>query len=369
MSVCVLFDSKEDASRAPTGDITLAYCSTCGLVQNRTFEPSKLAFAPGYDASLRHSATFRNYIEGLASRLVDKYELRGRTIGEIGCGDGHFLRLLCEYGANHGVGFDPTISTPGISAAGKGDVRLVREPFSDKFSELGFDFLCCLSVLEALVRPVDFLETIRLAADAHEAPTYLEVLNAGKVFDEQDVWSPHYEQCNYFTLESLTRATEEAGFEVIDRGTSYGTGEYLFVEARPATMSARFNAPRKELSLPEPIQSLSDRQAESIRSWNRRMSDWRRQSLRTVVWGSGGKGISFLNQVSTHGVVEYVVDINPNRQGKYVPSSAQRIVGPEFLVQYAPDKIVITNPLYESEIRRSVAALGVSCDFILTSAN
>ena len=42
---------------------------------------------------------------------------------------------------------------------------------------------------------------------------------------------------------------------------------------------------------------------------------------------------------------------------------SQRIVAPEFLTEYRPDTVVLTNPLYEKEIKQQVHELGLTCDF------
>ncbi len=64
--VCMLGRSRQAALDAPTGSITLSYCTGCGLIRNRRFEPRLVSFEPGYEASLRHSETFRTFMEQLA---------------------------------------------------------------------------------------------------------------------------------------------------------------------------------------------------------------------------------------------------------------------------------------------------------------
>jgi hypothetical protein len=91
---------------------------------------------------------------------------------------------------------------------------------------------------------------------------------------------------------------------------------------------------------------------------------FRQQGKRVVVWGSGGKGICFLNTLEAPDVFKLVVDINPDRQGRYMPGSGQRIVPPQTLPEYRPDVVVLTNPLYEPEIRATVAELGLACEFL-----
>jgi hypothetical protein len=77
---------------------------------------------------------------------------------------------------------------------------------------------------------------------------------------------------------------------------------------------------------------------------------------RTVVWGAGSKGVTFLNTFRDSGV-DYAVDINTRKQGMYVAGTGQRIVPPEFLKDYQPDLITVMNPIYRKEIKQSIGPL------------
>ena len=79
-----------------------------------------------------------------------------------------------------------------------------------------------------------------------------------------------------------------------------------------------------------------------------------------MVWGSGSKGVAFLSSLNVNDAIEYVVDINPYRQGKFMAGTGQRIVSPEFLQEYKPDVAIAMNPVYKSEIRQDLDRLGLS---------
>jgi hypothetical protein len=81
------------------------------------------------------------------------------------------------------------------------------------------------------------------------------------------------------------------------------------------------------------------------------------------LWGTGGKGITFVNSLETAEAIPFVVEINPDKQGKYIPGTGQRIVPPEFMAEYRPDKVIITNALYEKEMKQQARDLGVDCEF------
>ncbi len=83
-----------------------------------------------------------------------------------------------------------------------------------------------------------------------------------------------------------------------------------------------------------------------------------------VLWGAGSKGIALLNQLKHSDMIEYTVDINPVKNGKYIPGSAQQIVSPDFLTTYQPDSILIMNDIYRQEIQNCLLSLNVPARII-----
>src|SRR5207245_5512566 len=96
-----------------------------------------------------------------------------------------------------------------------------------------------------------------------------------------------------------------------------------------------------------------------LESWREKLGACRETGRKVVVWGTGGKGVSFLNSVGTESGIRYVVDSNPNRHGRFVPGSAQQIVPPAFLADYRPDVVILSNRAYDSEIRQQIASIGL----------
>jgi hypothetical protein len=97
-----------------------------------------------------------------------------------------------------------------------------------------------------------------------------------------------------------------------------------------------------------------------VRDWKQRLTELQRAGRRTVVWGSGSKGVAFLTTLNLNGTIEYVVDINPFRQGKFMAGTGQQIVAPDFLRDYKPDVAVVMNPVYRSEVQRDLSSMGLA---------
>ncbi len=361
--VGILFDTPDEARAAPSGDIDLSFCHSCGLIHNRAFDGQIARFRPGYEASLAHSPTFVSFVDDLAIRLVARYDLVGRRVLEIGSGGGYFMRRLAGAGIGEGIGIDPALPASGTELVNGSRITWNRAPFEPaRYRGPAPDFVACLSVFESIARPAEFLRDLRRMLGSTATPVYFEVFNGAHAFDHQETWSVHYEQCNYFDLTSLTGLFERCGFEILDAGHCYGEDQYVFVEAAPSP--APGNPELEHRPLPDPLRRFAARHRRSVDDWSTRLAALLDAGKRVVLWGSGGKAFSFLNTVPQAAGVSAVVDVNPDRQGRFLPAGGHPVVPPEALVGAPPDVIVITNPLYEPEIRAQVADLGLACELL-----
>ncbi len=229
--VGILCDNREEARRAGSGDVILAYCHGCGFVHNRIFDPSKVSYDPGYETSLVHSKVFLSFLEGVAKRLIERFDLHQKTVLEIGCGGGEFLHMLCELGDNDGIGIDPSIRREGVEPVGRQKIRLIRDYFSEAHTDLAADFVCCLSVLEHVPNPAATIRNVRKLVGDRDAGVYFEVFNAFNAFRNCETWSILYEQCNYFGVDSFRALFERCGFRVTGAAECYQGSQYVHVDA------------------------------------------------------------------------------------------------------------------------------------------
>jgi len=79
-----------------------------------------------------------------------------------------------------------------------------------------------------------------------------------------------------------------------------------------------------------------------------------------VLWGGGSKAVSFLTTLGLDSEVEAAVDINPFKQGKFVPGSGHPIIAPEDLPGLDPGLVIVMNPIYVEEVSLQLASLGLS---------
>lgn len=65
------------------------------------------------------------------------------------------------------------------------------------------------------------------------------------------------------------------------------------------------------------ITSFAANYQRKIETFRHKLEQTERKRQRAVVWGTGSKGVTFLN-VFKNSQVEYAIDINPHKQGMYV---------------------------------------------------
>lgn len=356
----ILWTEKKAASNCSKGNIKLAFCSECGFIGNIAFDPAKLDYTEDYECSLDFSPRFQSYARSLAEDLVERYQLKNNKIIEIGSGKGDFLVLLCQQGNNYGIGFDPTyVYRPQHD---QHEVEFIQDYYSEHHAHYQGDFIVCRHTLEHIPNPTIFLTTLRQnIGEFSQTKIFFEVPNALDTFQNLAVWDIIYEHCCYFSAVSLSNAFINCGFQVTNTREEY-QGQFLCLEAVPSKDTQDLGTSQAEalLKLKSDIASFNTKFKQKITFWNKKLTEIVSKSQRVVLWGAGSKGVTFLNILKEQQQIEYVVDINPHKKGKYIPGTGQQIVAPEFLIDYQPDIVIIMNPIYQDEIRRMLAQMSLT---------
>ncbi len=360
---CLLMASRDDAVGCRRGDLRLGFCRACGFIANTAFDPSVHEYSARYEETQGFSPTFNAFARDLADRLVAAHDLRGRTLLEIGCGKGEFLVRLCELGGNAGIGIDPSYVPERTSSPAAARIRFIRDFYSEAYADLPADFVCCRHTLEHIGAVGALVRTVRAAlATGRPVPVFFEVPDVLRVLREGAFWDIYYEHCSYFSPGSLARLFRAAGFEVVDLALGFA-GQYVLLTAKPADAPTSSTLPlENDLGeLERAVDAFERVGAAAVERWRATLDALRARGRRPVVWGSGSKGVAFLATLGTmDGIVDYVVDINPYKQGRFMPGTGQEIVAPEFLARYRPTDVLVMNPIYTEEIRRHLGSLGLA---------
>ncbi len=362
---CVLIDAADEARKFPRGDVLLAVCETCGFLFNAAFDPSRIDYREGYEETQGHSQTFSSWLGGVVGGLVNEHGLRHATVVEIGCGKGEFLEQLCRTGENRGIGIDPSSTAGRVDASSGLGLRFLHEEYAAHHADLAADAVVCRHTLEHLPRPQEFAQLLRSNLNGSDTLVLIEVPDVGRVLESGAFWDIYYEHCSYFTLGSMARLFRGAGFALLELASHYGD-QYLQLLARPlpsrATASSPVDQEQDLARVVQGVETFRNSCRETLGRWNQTLSEALERGERVVLWGSGSKATGLLSTLGlecVEGGVEHVVDINPDKHGKFVAGTGQEIIAPGRLVELQPDRVLVMNPVYQTEIKRDLEQLGL----------
>ena len=356
----VLFTSRDRARSAPTGTLSLHACAECAFVFNAAFAEDRLDYGASYENTQTASDAFASYVDERVARVVERSGPALKTVVEVGCGKGVFLsRVIDATAGTAGFGFDT--SYEGAESALGGRLRFFKHYFGAGYVAEPIDAVLCRHVIEHIPDPVAFLGSIREVLESPATRIFFETPCVDWILRNQVIWDFFYEHCSYFNPRSLAQAFGRAGFGVDAVSHVFG-GQYLWLEAAPGVATRMF--PSDGGAVLQRCRSFAQTQSEAIRHWIERLTALR-SSGSLAIWGAGAKGVTFAGLVDPHAeLIDCVVDVNPRKQGCFVPGTGHPIVGPHDLAARKISAAVLMNPNYHRENETMLANMGVAIPLV-----
>lgn len=327
-----MFRTAEEAIACARGDVVLTQDAHTGLIFNRAFRPELMQYDADYQNEQAVSAAFRAHLDEI-TRITDMY-FSGRSLIEIGCGKGYFLEHLLARGFDI-IGIDP---------AYEGDNSRVVKGHFNREAGLRAEGLILRHVLEHIPQPLDFLAELA-EANGGIGTILIEVPCLDWICRHRAWFDVFYEHVNYFRLDDFRRIFGR----IVGAGHVFG-GQYLYVVADLTSL----RIPKGEGIVP--FEFPGDFTA-SLELHAERLSAKRPNpgTGHSVVWGGASKGVIFSLFMQRAGArIDCVVDINPAKQGRYLPGTGLRVVSPGEMLAQTPagSDIYVMNGNYLSEIRQ-----------------
>ena len=321
------FATAEQARASGSADIVLVQDDDSGLIFNQAFDADKLSYDSDYQNEQAHSGQFQRHLQDVEGVIARHF--KDRKLIEVGCGKGYFLEMLRDRG----------YSITGIDPSYEGDnPEVIKAPFTRELG-LAADAIVLRHVLEHISDPVGFLEEI--AAANQGGQIYIEVPCFDWIVEHNAWFDVFYEHVNYFRLGDLRRLFGT----VHEAGHLFG-GQYLYLVADLSTLRRDCEEPVQRLELAEHF-TASLRHAVSLIQGSAGQG--------VGIWGASSKGVIYSLFLQRAGVtVDHVVDINPSKQGRYLPLSGARVSSPQEALDSLPAgaNLLVMNSNYLEEIQR-----------------
>ncbi|MBU6210333.1 MAG: methyltransferase domain-containing protein, partial [Planctomycetes bacterium] len=294
----------------------------------------------------------------------------GSRVVEVAANDGYLLQYVKARGIAC-TGVEPTASTADAARA-KG-IEIVQDFFGRRLAAdmasrgLHADLMAANNVLAHVPDINDFAAGFTTLLKPCGVATF-EFPHLLRLMADAQFDTIYHEHFSYLSLTAVQRVFEAAGLQVFDvqELTTHGGSLRVFAQradsaTQPVTLPVGGMLQREieaGVRTAAYYQGLQPR-AERIRDdLLRFLHDAKRAGRSVVAYGAAAKGNTLLNFAGVgNDLIRCVVDLNPAKQGKFMPGSRIPIVGRETLDRERPDYLLVLPWNILHEVRQQNAPL------------
>jgi hypothetical protein len=240
-------------------------------------------------------------------------------------------------------------------------LKFKKSYFGQEDAATRVDVVICRHVIEHVPEPLQLLRLIRQVLDVpSQGRVFLETPCAEWILRNRTIQDFFYEHCSLFTIQSLITAVEAAGFAVQAVTHVFG-GQYLQMEAAAADIKAPTLNPG---AIPALAEDFTTAEKQLKEAWINKAQQLKVKG-RVAVWGAGAKGVTYVNLIDPDGkLIDCVVDLNPQKQGKYIPGTGHPIVSPGELGERKISYAILMNPNYREEVLSLLQELSLKTELV-----
>jgi hypothetical protein len=346
-------------------------CDQCLLVQLEEFvAPAEIFTEYAYFSS--YSDSWVEHARRYRDQICERFGLgQGSFVAEIASNDGYLLQHFVARGIPV-LGIEPARNVAQAAVAkgvrtisrffGRACAAQIREEFGAPELLLGNNVLAHVPDIN------DFVEGMRILLKAHgvitmEFPHLMQLMELNQ-FDT--IYHEHFSYLSFTTVRRIFAAHELTLFDVEQLPTHGGS---LRIYARHATdhtkpVGSRVSElleleARKGYDRLERYLSFEDQVRATKRALLEFLIDAKNRGKRIVGYGAPGKGNTLLNYCAIRtDFLDFTVDRNPYKQGKFTPGTHIPILDPQRLNEARPDYVLILPWNLKEEIMQALGGEG-----------
>jgi SAM-dependent methyltransferase len=328
-------------------------CERCWLAQVPSFVPPAEIFEE-YAYFSAYSESWVEHARRYADMITQRLDLTAESfVVELASNDGYLLQHFVSEGIPV-LGIDPAANVA-KAAEERGVPTLVeffgRELAVDLVAQRGHaDLVLGANVLAQVPDLNDFVAGVSVLL-APEGTTTFEFPHLARLLEGMQYDTIYHEHYSYFSLTTIQKVFAAHGLDVVDVEELPSHGGSLRVYGAHAEAAREPTRAVAELLEREEAEGLLDADryqrfaadvVESKRALLELLIELKETGKQVVGYGAPGKGNTLLNYCGIRtDFLDYTVDRNPYKHGRFTPGTHIPIFPPERIAETRPDAIVI----------------------------
>jgi hypothetical protein len=341
-------------------------CEQCFLVQLEQYVAREEIFTE-YAYFSSYSDSWVRHAERYTEEMVERFALDGQSmVVELASNDGYLLQHFVARGIPC-LGVEPAANVAEAAEARGVPTRVAffgREE-ARRLRDEGYaaDLMAANNVLAQVPDLNDFVGGIAELLAPRGVAT-VEFPHLLRLMDECQYDTIYHEHFSYFSLIATERIFAAHGLEVFDvqELASHGGSLRIFAahdgarDVGERTQALRAREHDAGLNTMAAYSAFDERVKASKRALLTFLIEAKEQGKRVAAYGAPGKGNTLLNYCGVGpDLIEFAVDRNPYKHGRYTPGMRIPIHPPKRIDQVKPDVIVILPWNLQKEIAEQLA--------------
>jgi hypothetical protein len=341
-------------------------CESCALVQLSESLPREAIFNPDYVYYSSTSTSWLKHSKLYAEKITKMLTLnQNDLVVELASNDGYLLQFFQELGISV-LGIEPAMGV--AQSAIKKGIPTVIDFFGASLalslaSSHKPKLIIGNNVLAHVPNLHDFLRGVSLLISnegviTFEFPHLLNLLQNSQ-FDT--IYHEHYSYLSITALIPLLKQYKLKVFE-IEKIPSHGGSLRIFLakessgwrisQAVHYTLLEESNFDPRNENIYKSLQINANKIKSDLL---KELQELKVNGKKIAVYGAAAKGTTLLNYCGIKSnLIDYAVDLNPNKQGKFIPGSLIPIVDPVILSSSRPDVLFVLPWNLSTEIKLQV---------------